>query len=52
MTDTKKMRDVYVAVADPTRRELSSLLALGRWSDKHSSHMDIEARGWNNLLTS
>ncbi|WP_309446337.1 hypothetical protein [Peribacillus butanolivorans] len=27
MTDTKKMRDVYVAVADPTRRELSSLLA-------------------------
>lgn len=27
MTDTNKMRDVYVAVADPTRRELIRLLA-------------------------
>ncbi|MGG0288104.1 hypothetical protein ABEY41_23975 [Peribacillus butanolivorans] len=27
MTDTKKMRDVYVALADPTRRELISLWA-------------------------
>jgi DNA-binding transcriptional ArsR family regulator len=27
LTDTNKMRDVYVAVADPTRRELIRLLA-------------------------
>lgn len=27
MTETNKMRDVYVAVADPTRRELIRLLA-------------------------
>ncbi|ASS76023.1 transcriptional regulator [Tumebacillus algifaecis] len=27
MTDTNQMRDVYVAVADPTRRELIRLLA-------------------------
>ena len=41
--------DSEVLVVD---RAISVIVHMDRWSDRHGSDLDIEARGWNNLLAS